>query len=51
LQPETTILVVGAINRVELWNQEGWDRRVKPAEAQLVGNPSEPTTAVPAAAS
>jgi MraZ protein len=50
LQPETSILVIGAINRVELWNQQGWDRRVKPAEAQLVGNPEELSTAVPAAA-
>jgi MraZ protein len=50
LQPETTILVIGAINRVELWNQEGWDRRVKPAEARLVGSPEQPTTAVVAAA-
>jgi MraZ protein len=50
LQPETTILVMGAINRVELWNSEGWNRRVKPAEAQLVGNPDEPMTTVPAAA-
>lgn len=36
LQTESSILVIGAINRVELWNPAEWEQRVKPAEAQLV---------------
>jgi MraZ protein len=29
------VLVSGAINRVEFWNPEEWNQRVKPSEARL----------------
>jgi MraZ protein len=29
------VLVTGALNRIELWNPEEWDQRVKPSEARL----------------
>jgi MraZ protein len=50
LQTESSILIIGAINRVELWNPAEWERRVKPAEAMLVDDPTPPTelTAAPA---
>ena len=43
LAPATTangapVLVLGAIDRVELWNPEIWDQRVKPAERLLTGD-------------
>lgn len=37
LELETRVLVIGAVNRVELWNPGEWEVRVEPAEAQLVG--------------
>jgi MraZ protein len=42
LEVESPILVVGALNRVELWNPAEWDLSVKPAEAQLTGESDEP---------
>ncbi len=29
------MLVIGALNRVELWNPAEWETRVRPAEAEL----------------
>lgn len=43
LQTESSILIIGAINRVELWNPAEWEQRVKPAEALLVDDPTQPT--------
>ena len=34
----TPVLVLGAIDRVELWNPEVWEQRVKPAERLLTGD-------------
>jgi MraZ protein len=31
----SAVLVTGALNRIELWNPEEWDVRVKPSEARL----------------
>ena len=33
------VLVLGALNRVELWDPAAWDRKVRPAEAQLTDEP------------
>jgi MraZ protein len=32
---ESGVLVIGALNRVELWNPAEWETRVRPAEAEL----------------
>jgi MraZ protein len=40
---ESGVLVIGALNRVELWDPEGWAARVLPAEAQLTEDGDEPT--------
>jgi MraZ protein len=32
---ESAVLVVGALNRVELWSPAEWESRVLPAELQL----------------
>jgi MraZ protein len=32
---ESGVLVIGALNRVELWNPAEWESRVLPAEAEL----------------
>jgi MraZ protein len=32
---EGDVLVLGAIDRVELWNQESWDQKVLPEEERL----------------
>ena len=37
LETQNRILVVGALNRVELWSPAAWEERVGPAEAELVG--------------
>ncbi|HEX3539458.1 MAG TPA: division/cell wall cluster transcriptional repressor MraZ [Acidimicrobiales bacterium] len=37
LETQNRILVVGALNRVELWNPAVWEQRVGPAEAEMVG--------------
>jgi MraZ protein len=51
LQTESSILVIGAINRVELWNPAEWDLRVLPDEAHLVDDPPQrPEQPTPAAA-
>lgn len=44
LQTESSILVIGAINRIELWDPEEWQQRVKPHEARLVDDPDGPAT-------
>ncbi len=44
-QLENAVLVIGALNRIELWNPEQWDHRVKPAEAQFIDPDSRPATA------
>jgi MraZ protein len=38
LATENPILVIGALNRVELWNPAEWQQRVEPSEAELVGD-------------
>lgn len=43
LEVEHPILVTGALNRVELWNPGEYERRVKPAEAQLTDGLDEPS--------
>lgn len=35
LEPESPILIMGALNRVELWNPVEWERRVLPAESEF----------------
>jgi MraZ protein len=35
-QLESAVLVVGALNRIELWNPAEWERRVRPAEARFI---------------
>jgi MraZ protein len=32
---ESEVLVLGAIDRVELWNRQTWDEKVLPEEARL----------------
>jgi len=32
---ESGVLINGALNRVELWNPEEWEHKVRPAEAEL----------------
>ena len=32
---EGDVLVLGAIDRVELWNRESWDQKVLPEEERL----------------
>ena len=46
LEVERPILVTGALNRVEFWNPGEYERRVKPAEAQLTDGFDEPPLAV-----
>jgi MraZ protein len=50
LETENRILVIGALNRVEMWNPAEWEQRVEPAEAELVGDlparTNRPTAAV-----
>jgi len=36
------VLVIGALNRVELWDPSEWEARVLPAEAQLTEDADEP---------
>jgi len=38
---ETEVLVLGAIDRVELWNPPSWEERVLPEEAWLLGDEDE----------
>ena len=35
------VLVIGLMNRVELWNPQEWDRKVQAAEAELTGEENE----------
>jgi MraZ protein len=42
---DTGVLVIGALNRVELWDPTGWASRVAPAEAQLTEDGDEPAPA------
>jgi len=42
---ESGVLVMGALNRVELWNPVEWETTVLPAEAELTSGRSEPTAA------
>lgn len=44
---ESGVLVIGALNRVELWNPDEWALRVLPAEAELTSEFDEPVSAVP----
>lgn len=40
---ERTVLVMGAIERIELWDPGHWDTRVRPAESSLT-DPADPIT-------
>ena len=42
---ESAVLVIGALNRVELWDPAEWAARVLPAEAQLTDDGDEPAPA------
>jgi MraZ protein len=42
LEVESPILIVGILERVELWNPAEWELSVAPAEAQLTGESDEP---------
>ena len=42
------VLVMGALNRVELWDPAEWTTRVLPAEAQLTDDGDRPVTSPPA---
>jgi MraZ protein len=42
LAAEHPVLVTGALNRVEFWSPSEYDRRVRPAEAQLTDDFDEP---------
>ncbi len=42
---ESGVLVIGALNRVELWNPDEWALRVLPAEAELTSETDEPAAA------
>ncbi len=44
-QLQDRLLVVGALERIELWNPLQWESRVRPAEADLL----DPVDAVAAA--
>ena len=35
----STVLVMGALERVELWNPETWETRVRPAEGAMIHPP------------
>ncbi|MGP0031397.1 MAG: division/cell wall cluster transcriptional repressor MraZ [Acidimicrobiales bacterium] len=41
---ESEVLVLGAIDRVELWNPPAWDERVLPEEAWLLSDDEDETT-------
>jgi MraZ protein len=43
----SSVLVMGALERVELWDPEAWEARVRPAEAAMI-NPSDRAAAVSA---
>jgi MraZ protein len=43
-QLESSVLVMGALERVELWNPEAWDTRVRPAEHAMI-HPADRTVA------
>ena len=38
---ETEVLVLGVIDRVELWNPAAWDEKVQPEEGWLLGDAQE----------
>ncbi|MHB1930654.1 MAG: division/cell wall cluster transcriptional repressor MraZ [Acidimicrobiales bacterium] len=38
---DRNVLVVGAMERIELWDPDQWDARVQPAEANLI-DPADP---------
>jgi MraZ protein len=42
---ESAVLVIGALNRVELWSPPEWEARVLPAEAQLTDDGDGPVQA------
>jgi MraZ protein len=43
----STVLVMGALERVELWNPDVWDARVRPAEDAMINPPDRAAAAVP----
>jgi MraZ protein len=42
------VLVMGALDRIELWSRSTWETRVQPAEA-TISNPVDPPTPAPQA--
>jgi MraZ protein len=45
---ESAVLIVGALNRVELWSPTEWETRVLPSEAELTDETdTRPTAAEP----
>jgi MraZ protein len=45
-QLESTVLVMGALERVELWNPEAWETRVRPAEDAMIHPPDRTVASV-----
>jgi MraZ protein len=43
-QLEASVLVMGALERVELWNPEVWEARVRPAEDAMINPPDRAAT-------
>ena len=41
---ESAVLVIGALNRIELWNPEEWASRVAPSVASLTDPPTDEET-------
>jgi MraZ protein len=44
---DSGVLVIGALNRVELWNPAEWETRVLPAEAELTSEFAESSVVAP----
>jgi MraZ protein len=42
LEVESPVLIVGILERVELWNPAEWEQNVVPAESQLTGEFDDP---------
>ena len=42
---DRAVLVMGALDRIELWNPPSWDVEVKPAETNFRGGAGQPTPA------
>ena len=42
----STVLVMGALQRVELWNPDVWEARVRPAEDAMIHPPDRATAGI-----